>query len=207
MRPEHQPGAPECGAATSRPGRQLFWPNSVKSRGLGTESPKEKRYDSCSMRSATCWIITGMMTAGMIFGQTRSSAQVKVLTVCEVLGNVPLYADTAVAVVGRLERTVSLTDHSEFLCRTGVNIRSLPTDTLGLTRFRSGLLGKRGCQNHRATGRSSNARSSPRSYRSSVRPQRWVPIKSRSSKPTGTRLCTVILPRCRMSGPLYTGGS
>ena len=51
----------------------------------------------------------------MIFGQTRSSAQVKVLTVCEVLGNVPLYADTAVAVVGRLERTVSLTDHSEFL--------------------------------------------------------------------------------------------
>jgi len=67
------------------------------------------------MHSATCWVITGMMTAGMIFGQTRSSAQVKVLTVCEVVGNVPLYADTAVAVVGRLERTVSLTDQSEFL--------------------------------------------------------------------------------------------
>lgn len=56
-----------------------------------------------------------MMTVGIIFGQQRSNGQVKVLTVCEVLGNVPLYADTAVAVVGRMERTVSLTDHYEFL--------------------------------------------------------------------------------------------
>jgi len=56
-----------------------------------------------------------MVTAGIISGQQRSNGQLKVLTVCEVLGNLPLYADTALAVVGRMERTVSLTDHSEFL--------------------------------------------------------------------------------------------
>lgn len=56
-----------------------------------------------------------MMTAGIISGQQRSNGQLKVLTVCEVLGNLPLYADNAVAVVGRMERTVSLIDHSEFL--------------------------------------------------------------------------------------------
>jgi hypothetical protein len=66
------------------------------------------------MRTATCWIITGMMTTGIIVGQQRPNGQVKVLTVCEVLGNVPRYADTAVAVVGRMERSVSLTDHYEF---------------------------------------------------------------------------------------------
>ena len=37
------------------------------------------------------------------------------LTVCEVLGDVNRYADTAVAVVGRMERSVSLIDHYEFL--------------------------------------------------------------------------------------------
>jgi hypothetical protein len=67
------------------------------------------------MRTATCLIITGMMTTGMIVGQQRPNGQVKVLTVCEVLGNVPRYANTVVAVVGRMERSVSLTDHYEFL--------------------------------------------------------------------------------------------
>jgi hypothetical protein len=67
------------------------------------------------MRPATCWIITGIMTTGIIVGQQRPNGQVKVLTVCEVLGKVPRYADTAVAVVGRMERSVSLTDHYEFL--------------------------------------------------------------------------------------------
>jgi hypothetical protein len=67
------------------------------------------------MQTATCRIIAVMMTTGVIFGQQRSNGQVKVLTVCEVLGNVTLYADTAVAVVGRMERSVSLIDHYEFL--------------------------------------------------------------------------------------------
>jgi len=67
------------------------------------------------MQTATCWIIVAMMTTGVIVGQQRSNGQVKVLTVCEVLGNVTHYADTAVAVVGRMERSVSLTDHCEFL--------------------------------------------------------------------------------------------
>jgi hypothetical protein len=67
------------------------------------------------MRAATCWIITGLIATGIIFGQQRSNGRVKVLTVCEVLGDARLYADTAVAVVGRMERSVSLIDHYEFL--------------------------------------------------------------------------------------------
>jgi hypothetical protein len=38
-----------------------------------------------------------------------------VLTVCEVLGDVSRFTETAVAVVGRMERSVSLIDHHEFL--------------------------------------------------------------------------------------------
>jgi hypothetical protein len=67
------------------------------------------------MQTATCWIIAMMMTTGVIVGQQRSNGQVKVLTVCEVLGNMTRYANTAVAVVGRIEASVSLTDHYEFL--------------------------------------------------------------------------------------------
>jgi len=44
------------------------------------------------MQTATCWIIAMMMTTGVIVGQQRSNGQVKVLTVCEVLGNVTRYA-------------------------------------------------------------------------------------------------------------------
>jgi hypothetical protein len=68
-----------------------------------------------AMQTAACWIIAVTVTAGIIVGQPTSSGQVKVLTVCEVLGNVTHYADTSVAVVGRMERSVSFTDHYEFL--------------------------------------------------------------------------------------------
>ncbi len=37
------------------------------------------------------------------------------LTVCEILGDLAHYANAAVAVVGRMERGVSLTDHYEFI--------------------------------------------------------------------------------------------
>lgn len=59
--------------------------------------------------------ITWMMITGIVVGQKRPEGQVKVLTVCEVLGNLPRYADTVVAVVGRLERSVSLIDRYDFL--------------------------------------------------------------------------------------------
>jgi hypothetical protein len=38
-----------------------------------------------------------------------------VVSVCEVLANVDRYADTDVSIVGRMERSVSFVDHSEFL--------------------------------------------------------------------------------------------
>jgi hypothetical protein len=47
--------------------------------------------------------------------QQKTHAQVKVLTVCEVLADVKRYANSAVIVVGRMERSVDLTDHYEFL--------------------------------------------------------------------------------------------
>ncbi len=65
------------------------------------------------MRATIC-LITGLMTTGIMVGQ-RPNGQAKVLTVCEVLGNVPRYADSVVAVVGRLESSVSLTDYYDFL--------------------------------------------------------------------------------------------
>jgi len=56
------------------------------------------------------WVATWMViAAGQVAGQTR------VLTVCEVLGNLPHFANTVVAVLGRLESSVSLTDHDQFL--------------------------------------------------------------------------------------------
>jgi hypothetical protein len=62
------------------------------------------------------WFVAGLgLAQSLAFAQQRSNGQVKVLTVCEVLGDLTRYADTAVAVVGRKERSVSLTDHYEFL--------------------------------------------------------------------------------------------
>ncbi len=69
------------------------------------------------MQTSIRWLIALMMTTGIIVGQQRSNSPAKVLTVCEVLGNVTHFADTAVAVVGRMERSVSLTDHYEFLAQ------------------------------------------------------------------------------------------
>ncbi|SPF42136.1 hypothetical protein SBA4_290018 [Candidatus Sulfopaludibacter sp. SbA4] len=53
--------------------------------------------------------------ASIAVGQQKSDSQVKLLTVCEVLGGVNRFADSAVAVVGRKERSVSVIDHYEFL--------------------------------------------------------------------------------------------
>lgn len=66
-------------------------------------------------RSVIRWVIAGILATGLAPGQQQMRDPVKVLTVCEVLANVSRYADTAVAVVGRLEHTASLIDHYEFL--------------------------------------------------------------------------------------------
>ena len=60
-------------------------------------------------------MIAVIMLPGITLGQQKSNDQVEILTVCEVLGDVNRYADTAVAVVGRMERSVGLIDHYEFL--------------------------------------------------------------------------------------------
>lgn len=67
------------------------------------------------MRAATCLAITGVMTAGVALGQHTSEGRVRIVTVCEILSNLTRYTDTAIAVVGRMERSASLSDHSEFL--------------------------------------------------------------------------------------------
>jgi hypothetical protein len=61
------------------------------------------------------------------FGQVNTNAapsrkpteRLKIRTVCEVLGNAHHYANRVVAVVGRLEQSVSLIDHYEFLGQDG----------------------------------------------------------------------------------------
>ncbi len=55
-----------------------------------------------------------LMATGIALAQPPA-ATVKVATVCEVLGNVDQYADTAVAIIGRMERSASLIDHYDFL--------------------------------------------------------------------------------------------
>ncbi len=50
-------------------------------------------------------------------GQPVTPSQAKVLTVCEVLGDLNQYADSVVAVVGRMESSVGIEDHYEFLAQ------------------------------------------------------------------------------------------
>jgi len=70
---------------------------------------------ACWMKSATRWVIAIIVVGSMASGQQQTHAQVKVLTVCEVLAEVNRYADSAVIVVGRMERSVSLIDRYQFL--------------------------------------------------------------------------------------------
>jgi hypothetical protein len=70
---------------------------------------------ACWMKSATRWVIAIIVVGSMASGRQQTHAQVKVLTVCGVLAEVNRYADSAVIVVGRMERSVSLTDRYQFL--------------------------------------------------------------------------------------------
>ncbi len=67
------------------------------------------------MKSAMRWMIAMLVVGSMASGQQESHAQVKVVTVCEVLADVDRHAGSAVVVVGRMEHSVSLTDQYQFL--------------------------------------------------------------------------------------------
>jgi len=55
------------------------------------------------------------LVASIAAGQQGSDSRVKVLTVCEVLDDLDRYADTNIAIVGRMLYSVSVIDHYEFL--------------------------------------------------------------------------------------------
>src|SRR5215469_3879234 len=67
------------------------------------------------MRLAIQYIVAVATSAGIMFGQRKPNDRPPLVTVCEVLGNVDAYADADVAIVGRMERSVSVVDYSEFL--------------------------------------------------------------------------------------------
>ena len=67
------------------------------------------------MRPASQYIIAVAISTGTMLAQQKPNDRPLLVTVCEVLGNANQYADTDVAIVGRMERSVSLVDHSEFL--------------------------------------------------------------------------------------------
>ena len=61
-------------------------------------------------------LILGLiLAAACCLGQRKPNDKRAVVSVCEILADVDRYADTDVAIVGRMERSVSLVDHSEFL--------------------------------------------------------------------------------------------
>src|SRR5579862_2909139 len=67
------------------------------------------------MRTAGHCIVAVVITAGITLGQPKPNENSTVATVCDVLGDLNRYADADIAVVGRMERSVSLVDHYEFL--------------------------------------------------------------------------------------------
>jgi len=66
------------------------------------------------MQTRAC-LIAAAMASSIGLGQQKPDGHVKVLTVCEMLGWVNQYLDSSVAIVGRMDRSVSLVDHYEFL--------------------------------------------------------------------------------------------
>jgi len=56
-----------------------------------------------------------IILVGTVVGLRASDNPVKMLTVCEVFADVDHYAGNAIAIIGRMESSVSLIDHYEFL--------------------------------------------------------------------------------------------
>jgi hypothetical protein len=69
------------------------------------------------MKAVTRSMIAALAFGSMASGQQGTRTHLNVLTVCEVLGEVNRYADNTVIVVGRIERSVSLTDQYQFLSK------------------------------------------------------------------------------------------
>lgn len=67
------------------------------------------------MRTAGRCVVAVAITTGIALGQSKPNEGPTVAIVCDVLGDVNRFADADVAIVGRMERSVSLIDHSEFL--------------------------------------------------------------------------------------------
>lgn len=70
---------------------------------------------ACRMNAVARLMIATLAFGSMASGQQEPHAQTKVVTACEVLGDINRYADSAVIVVGRMERSVSLIDQYHFL--------------------------------------------------------------------------------------------
>jgi len=61
--------------------------------------------------------VTASLLAGVGYCQSNVRTDTKVVTVCDVIKNPSHYSDAPVAIVGRLERSVSFVDHYEFLAQ------------------------------------------------------------------------------------------
>ena len=72
-------------------------------------------YDICQMPVSCRWTIVSACAFAILRAQPSPAPQIRVVTVCELLANINQYANSAVAVVGRLESSVSLIDHYDFL--------------------------------------------------------------------------------------------
>jgi hypothetical protein len=59
------------------------------------------------------------VAAAVAFAQQNTKQPTPVLTVCEVIGDLDHYTNTAAAVVGRMERSASLIDSYDFLSQDG----------------------------------------------------------------------------------------
>jgi hypothetical protein len=67
------------------------------------------------IRAAGHCIVAVAITTGIALGQAKPNESPTVATVCDVLDDVNRYADADIAIVGRMERSVSSIDHAEFL--------------------------------------------------------------------------------------------
>jgi hypothetical protein len=71
------------------------------------------------MRAECQHLIAVALSTGVIFGQQKPNDGPALVTACQVISDVNRYTDKAIAVVGRIERSVSVIDHYEFLSQDG----------------------------------------------------------------------------------------
>jgi len=62
-------------------------------------------------------VVAASLLAGVAYCQSNVLTGTKVVTVCDVIKNPSHYSGAPVAIVGRLERSVSFVDHYEFLAQ------------------------------------------------------------------------------------------